>query len=78
MVEHSKDAKFIKINRVIGKHLMQNKTEKSCQVLPLVLNHTSSPDMPLSDKHSSMVDGFCHSRLEYECLQAALKEVLHS
>ncbi len=34
--------------------------------------------MPLPNKHSSMVDGLGHSRLEDKCLKTAFKEVLHS
>ena len=37
----------------------------------------SKPDMPLSGKHSGMVDRFSHVRLEYKSLKATLKGVLH-
>ena len=37
-----------------------------------------SPDVPLLDENTSMVNRLCHPRLENQGLQAALQEILHS
>ena len=37
-----------------------------------------SPDVPLLDENTSMVNRLCHPRLENQGLQAALQKILHS
>lgn len=34
--------------------------------------------MPLPDEHTGMMNGLCQTLLKHNCLQATLKEILHS